>query len=71
MSDVDTAYDHYAKIMQSAIEGSIDCVPAADPEPDTFETYARVLGERASTGAPLNQDLFGRLLATLEERRYR
>ena len=37
---IDGAYDHYAKTIQTAIEGYADCVLATDPSPEEFDTYA-------------------------------
>lgn len=65
---IDTAYDHYARTMQTATDGYIDCVLATDPGPEEFETYTGVLDERASTGAPTNRDFFFRMLGELDDR---
>lgn len=66
---IDTAYDHYARIMQTTTDGYIDCVLATDPGPEEFETHAGVLDERASTGAPTNRVFFFRMLGELDDRR--
>jgi len=65
---IDGAYDHYAKTIQTAIEGYADCVLATDPSPEEFDTYAGVLEARASTEPPINNDQFWRELDNLEER---
>jgi uncharacterized Zn finger protein len=65
---IDGAYDHYAKTIQTAIEGYADCVLATDPSPEEFDTYAGVLEARASTEPPINNEQFWRELDNLEER---
>jgi len=65
---IDGAYDHYAKTIQTAIEGYTDCVLATDPSPEEFDTYAGVLEARASTEPPINNEQFWRELDNLEER---
>ncbi|CCQ33494.1 SWIM zinc finger domain-containing protein [Halorhabdus tiamatea SARL4B] len=65
---IDGAYDHYAKIIQRAIDGYADCVLATDPSPEEFDTYAGVLEARASTEPPINNEQFRRELDDLEER---
>jgi len=66
---IDGAYDHYARTLQSALEGYVDCVIAADTDQETFETYAGVLEERLHAGPPVNDERFRRALEELEERR--
>lgn len=65
---IDAAYDHYAKTIQSAIDGYIDCVLATDPGPEEFERYAGVLEERAASDPPVNSEQFWRALEDLEDR---
>jgi uncharacterized Zn finger protein len=65
---INGAYDHYARTIQTAIEGYADCVLATDPSPDEFDTYAGVLEARASTEPPINNDQFWRKLDNLEAR---
>lgn len=65
---VDGAYDHYAKVIQRAIDGYADCVLATDPTPEEFDTYAGVLEARTSTDLALNSEQFWRALDNLEER---
>jgi uncharacterized Zn finger protein len=65
---VEGPYDHYARIIQTAIEGYADCVLATDPSPEEFETYAGVLEARATSEPPINSDQFWRELDNLEER---
>lgn len=66
---VDAAYDHYATTFQTALDGYVECVLAADPDPETFEQYAGVLDERASTGADVHRARFTAALDGLEDRR--
>jgi len=65
---IDGAYDHYAKTIQTAIEGYADCVLATDPSPEEFDTYAGVLETRATTEPRINDEQFWRALDNLEER---
>lgn len=65
---VDGAYDHYARTIQTALDGYADCVLAADPNPEEFDTYAGVLEARAMTEPRLNDEQFWRALDDLEER---
>jgi uncharacterized Zn finger protein len=65
---IDGAYDHYARTIQTAIEGYADCVLATNPTPKEFDTYAGVLEARASTEPPINNDQFWRELDNLEAR---
>lgn len=64
---VDAAYDHYAQVLRSAIDGYVDCVHVAELDADAFESYARVLDERASTGADIHREQFMDALEELEE----
>ena len=66
---IDAAYDHYARMLQSALDGYVECVLAADPDPKAFETYAGVLEKRASSDPPINDEQFWRALNDLENRR--
>jgi uncharacterized Zn finger protein len=68
IQSVDAAYDHYADRFQAALDGYVDCVLAADPDPEMFESYASVLDER-TTGSPVHRQQFERALATLEDGR--
>ena len=65
---IDGAYDHYARTIQTAVEGYADCVLATNPTPKEFDTYAGVLEARASTEPPINNDQFWRELDNLEAR---
>ena len=65
---IDGAYDHYAKTIQTALDGYADCVLATDPTPEEFETYAGVLEARTSTEPPINNEQFRRALGNLEDR---
>ncbi|MFC6752026.1 SWIM zinc finger family protein [Halorubrum tibetense] len=65
---IDGAYNHYAKTIQTALDGYADCVLATDPTPEEFDTYAGVLERRATTEPPINDEQFWRALDDLEER---
>ena len=65
---IDGAYDHYAKTIQTALDGYTDCVLATDPTPEEFDTFVGVLETRASTEPPINNEQFWRALDELEER---
>lgn len=68
---VDAAYDHYATTFQAALDGYVDCVLAADPDPENFESYAGVLDERASTGtgSDIHREQFTKALDEFDDRR--
>jgi len=65
---IDGAYNHYAQVMQTALDGYADCVLATDPSPEEFDTYAGVLEARATTEPPINSEQFWRALDNLEDR---
>ncbi len=65
---IDGAYDHYAKSIQTAVDGYADCVLATDPTPEEFDTYAGALEARATTEPRINDEQFWRALDDLEER---
>jgi hypothetical protein len=65
---IDGSYDHYAQTLQTALDGYIDCVVAADPNPEGFETYAGVLETRAAKESEINNRQFWRALDDLEDR---
>ncbi|MCQ4334108.1 hypothetical protein KM295_11580 [Natronomonas sp. F2-12] len=65
---IDGAYDHYARTIQTAIDGYADCILATDPTPEEFDRYAGVLEARATSEPPINSDQFWRELDNLEER---
>jgi len=64
---IDGAYDHYAKTIQTALDGYADSVLATDPTPEEFDTFVGVLETRASTEPPINNEQFWRALDELEE----
>ena len=66
---IDAAYDHYAKTLQSALDGYVECVLAADPDQDEFEKYVGVLADQAASEHPANTEQFYRAIDDLEERR--
>jgi uncharacterized Zn finger protein len=65
---VDGAYDHYARTIQRALDGYVECVLATDPAPETFDTHAGVLEACASREPPINSEQFRRALDDLEDR---
>ncbi|MEF8978195.1 MAG: SWIM zinc finger family protein [Haloarculaceae archaeon] len=65
---IDGAYDHYARAIQTALDGYADCILATDPHPEEFDTYAGVLEARATTEPRINDEQFWRALDDLEER---
>jgi len=66
---IDGAYDHYAKTLQSALDGYVDCVLAAGPDAEAFEQYAGVLEAQAMSDPSINSEQFRRALDDLEDRR--
>jgi len=66
---IDAAYDHYAKAVQSALDGYVECVLAADPGQGEFEKYIGVLEDQATSEHPANTEQFYRAIDDLEERR--
>lgn len=64
---VEGPYDHFARTIQTAIDGYADCVLATDPSPEEFDTYAGVLEARTTTEPALNSEQFWRALDNLEE----
>lgn len=65
---IDAAHDHYAKIIQSALNGYVDCVLAADPGGDELEKYLGVLEEQAMSGYSATSEQFYRAIDDLEDR---
>jgi len=65
---VDGAYEHYAKTIQTALDGYADCVLAADPTAEEFDTFAGILEARATTDPPINNEQFWRALDDIEDR---
>jgi hypothetical protein len=65
---IDGSYDQYARTIQTALDGYADCVLAADPTPEEFDTHAGVLESRATTEPRTNNNQFCRALDGLEER---
>lgn len=59
---IDGAYDHYAKALQSALDGYVECVLAADSDRDEFEKYIGVLEEQAMSEHPTNSEQFYRAI---------
>lgn len=48
MDRIDAAYDHYAKTLQSALNGCGECVLATDISDEDCERYATALKKRIS-----------------------
>ena len=65
---IDGAYDHYARTIQTALDGYADCVLATDPTPEEFDRYAGVLEARATAEPRINDEQFWRALDDLEDR---
>lgn len=63
---IDAAYDHYAKALQSALDGYVECVLAADPSPEEFEQYAGALEAQSMSEPRINEEQFRRALDELE-----
>ncbi len=66
---IDAAYDHYAKTVQSALDGYVECVLAADLTHDEFEKYIGVLEEQTTSEHPAHSEQFFRAIDDLEEQR--
>ncbi|MFP8956449.1 SWIM zinc finger domain-containing protein [Natrialbaceae archaeon A-CW3] len=66
---IDAAYDHYAQALQSALDGYIECVLAADPNQDEFGNYIGVLETQAMSEHPANSEQFYRAIENLEAQR--
>jgi uncharacterized Zn finger protein len=66
---IDAAFDHYAKALQSALDGYVECVLAADPDQDEFEKYIGALEDQATSEHPATAEQFYRAIDELEERR--
>jgi Uncharacterized conserved protein len=65
---IDGAYDHYAQVIQTALDGYADCVLATDPNPSEFDTHAGVLEARTTMDPGINNEQFWRALDDLEDR---
>jgi uncharacterized Zn finger protein len=66
---IDAAYDHYARALQSALNGYVDCVLAAEPSDGEFEHYVSALEAQAMSEPRINEERFRRALNALEDRR--
>ena len=64
---IDGAYDHYARTIQRALNGYVECVLATDPDPEAFDTYASVLEARTTTEPRINDDQFWSALNDLAD----
>jgi uncharacterized Zn finger protein len=67
---IEGAYDHFARALQRALDGYVDCVAALDAGQEEFESWAAPLDERASTekGFAGHREQFQRALTDLEKR---
>lgn len=63
---IDAAYDHYAKTLQSALDGYVECVLAADPDPGELEQYAGALEAQSMAEPRINEEQFRRALDELD-----
>jgi len=66
---IDAAYDHYDEALQSALDGYVECVLAADTDRGEFEKYSGVLEDQTTSAHPANTEQFYRAIDSLEERR--
>lgn len=69
LTRVDAAYDHYTQTLQSALDGYVECMQAADLEAEQFDSYAAVLEVRASSEPVLTNEQFKRALDDLKSHR--
>ena len=65
---IDAAYDHYARVLQSALDGYVECVLSADLDRDEVKKYIGVLEKQATAEHPANSEQFYRAIDDLEER---
>jgi uncharacterized Zn finger protein len=68
MELVDGAYDHFSESFADALDGYVDCVAAADLEPDEIDRRVGFLAERAASGTPFLRERFERAADDLRER---
>lgn len=61
---VDAAYDHYARVFQSALDGYVDCIVAADLDESNLAMYVQFLEERLRNGSAVHRE---QIEAALEE----
>lgn len=66
---IDAAYGHYARTVQSALDGYVECILGADPSAEEFEQYVEILKERTASRPTVNSELFQRALDDLTDRR--
>jgi len=63
---IDAAYDHYAQVFQSALDGYVDCADRAATSPDDREEYLAFLDERASEGSEVLREQYANAIHELE-----
>ncbi|WP_066413311.1 SWIM zinc finger family protein [Halorubrum aethiopicum] len=68
MELVDGAYDHFSETFADALDGYVDCVAAADLDPDEVDRRVGFLAERAASGTPSLRERFERAADELRER---
>lgn len=66
---VDAAYDHYARTFQSALDGYIDCIVAADLDEDEIDAHVQFLEEQLQEGTAIYREQIEAALEELEARR--
>jgi uncharacterized Zn finger protein len=66
MNLVDGAYDHYSQTFQSALDGYVECVAAADLNDATVEEHAEYLETRVDDAVDYLARQYERALADLE-----
>jgi uncharacterized Zn finger protein len=65
---VDAAYDHYARTFQSALDGYVDCIVAADPDEDEIDARVQFLEEQLQEGTAVYREQIEAALEELESR---
>lgn len=62
MNLVDAAYDHYARVFRSALDGYVDCLVEADLDETAYEDHREYLARRAGEA----EDYLGQYEAALD-----
>jgi uncharacterized Zn finger protein len=68
MDLVDAAYDHYAKVFTTALDGYVECVVRADFETGEQRAHVEFLSERATSGTDYLQEYYEDALADIRSR---
>lgn len=66
---IDAAYDHYARTIQTALDGYVECVLEANPSAEEFEQYTENLAKRTSSRPGATSKPFQRALDDLKDHR--